>query len=599
MGKGAANGQLLFVAASFGSLAWAYFVNDFSVLNVAEHSSRNLPAIYRLTATWGSHEGSMLLWILILSCWTVALNLSSGHLPSALQARVIGVMGGVSAVLLAFVLFTSNAFLRLDPPPPEGMDLNPLLQDLGMVLHPPLLYLGYVGFVVAFAFAVAAMLGDAFDSGWARWARPWTHAAWAFLTLGIAVGSWWAYYELGWGGWWFWDPTENASLMPWLVGTALIHALAVTERRGNLQLWSVFLAIAAFSMCLVGTFLVRSGVLSSVHAFALDPARGLFILLFLVLIIGGSLLLFALRASRVTRGAPLVMVSHEALVLLGNVLLLVAAATVLLGTLYPLILDALDLGKVSVGPPYFNTVFVPLMVPVLVLVGFGAHAGWHEISLRAIAAKLKWHGLVALTLGAALPWIYSELRWPAMLGVALASWIVLTTGQGLFDQFIRQARSTLSVLGMSVAHIGLAISVVGIGFVSSYAVERDLAMRPGDTSTLAGYTFTFNGVREVPGPNFSAVVADLSISRAGRPMGQLAPEKRVYHVSRKQMTESAIRYGLTGDLYAALGDPLKSGAWTVRLYHKPFVIWIWLGALVMSLGALISIISRRYRRRTS
>jgi cytochrome c-type biogenesis protein CcmF len=599
MGKSAANAQLLFVLASFAALAWAYYANDFSVLNVAEHSSRQLPTPYRLTATWGSHEGSMMLWILILAGWTVALNLSTGHLPSALQARVVGVMGAVSAVLLTFVLFTSNPFLRLDPPPPEGMDLNPLLQDPGMIIHPPLLYMGYVGFVVAFAFAVATMLGNTVSNDWARWARPWTQAAWAFLTLGITVGSWWAYYELGWGGWWFWDPTENASLMPWLAGTALMHALAVTEKRGNLHLWSIFLAITAFSLCLVGTFLVRSGVLSSVHAFALDPARGLFILLFLVLVIGGALLLFALRASRLRRSTPLPLVSHEVLVLSGNVLLLVAAATVLLGTLYPLLLDALELGKVSVGPPYFNAVFVPLMVPVLLLVGLGVQSGWQDNSLWAMAAKLKWLGLAALLLGAALPWLYRELRWPAMLAVTLASWITLATVQGLVRQYQERNRKALSVLGMSVAHIGLAISVVGIGFVSSFESEQDLAMRPGDTASVAGYTLMFHGVTEVPGPNFSAVVANLSVSRAGKELDRLKPEKRVYHASRKQMTESAIRYSIGGDLYAALGEPLKEGAWSVRLYHKPLVIWIWLGALVMASGAALSILARRSMRSTT
>jgi cytochrome c-type biogenesis protein CcmF len=599
MGKSAANAQLLFVLASFGALAWAYYANDFSVLNVAEHSSRQLPTPYRLTATWGSHEGSMMLWILILAGWTVALNLSTGHLPSALQARVVGVMGGVSFVLLAFVLFTSNPFLRLDPPPPEGMDLNPLLQDPGMVIHPPLLYLGYVGFVVAFAFAVATMLGNTASQDWARWARPWTQAAWAFLTLGITVGSWWAYYELGWGGWWFWDPTENASLMPWLAGTALMHALAVTEKRGKLHLWSIFLAITAFSLCLVGTFLVRSGVLSSVHAFAQDPARGLFILLFLVLVIGGALLLFALRAPRLLRSAAQPLVAHEVLVLSGNVLLLVAAATVLLGTLYPLMLDALDLGKVSVGPPYFNAVFVPLMVPVLLLLGLGMHAGGPDTHLRAIAIKLKWHGLAALMLGAALPWLYRELRWPAMLAITLAGWITLATVQGLVHQYQQRSRSALSVLGMSVAHIGLAISVVGIGFVSSFESEQDLAMRPGDTARLAGYTLTFRGVTEVPGPNFSAVVADLSVSRGGQELDRLKPEKRVYHASRKQMTESAIRYGIGGDLYAALGEPLKDGAWSMRLYHKPLVIWIWLGALVMASGAALSVVAQRRLRSTT
>ena len=598
MGKGAANAQLLFVLASFAALAWAYYANDFSVLNVAEHSSRQLPTPYRLTATWGSHEGSMMLWVLILAGWTVALNLGTRRLPPDLKARVLGVMGGVSAVLLAFVLFTSNPFLRLDPPPPEGMDLNPLLQDPGMVIHPPLLYMGYVGFVVAFAFAVATMLGNSASSDWARWARPWTQAAWAFLTLGITVGSWWAYYELGWGGWWFWDPTENASLMPWLAGTALMHALAVTEKRGSLHLWSIFLAITTFSLCLVGTFLVRSGVLSSVHAFALDPARGLFILLFLVLVIGGALLLFALRASSLLRSGSQALVTHEVLVLSGNVLLLVAAATVLLGTLYPLLLDALDLGKVSVGPPYFNAVFVPLMVPVMLLVGLAMHARGIDTRLRAIAAPLKWHGLTALILGAGLPWLYRELRWPAMLAITLASWITLATVQGLVHQYQARGRQALSVLGMGVAHIGLAISVVGIGFVSSFESEQDLAMRPGDTASLAGYTLTFQGVTEVPGPNFSAVVADLSVSRDGKNVDRLKPEKRVYHASRKQMTESAIRYSVTGDLYASLGEPLKDGAWSVRLYHKPLVIWIWLGALVMASGAAISILARRLRSTT-
>ncbi|MDP3191927.1 heme lyase CcmF/NrfE family subunit [Rhodoferax sp.] len=597
-GKSAANAQLLFVLASFAALAWAYYANDFSVLNVAEHSSRQLPTPYRLTATWGSHEGSMMLWVLILSGWTVALNLGTRQLPLELKARVLGVIGGVSAVLLAFVLFTSNPFLRLDPPPPEGMDLNPLLQDPGMIIHPPLLYMGYVGFVVAFAFAIATMLGNTTSNDWARWARPWTQAAWGFLTLGITVGSWWAYYELGWGGWWFWDPTENASLMPWLAGTALMHALTVTEKRGKLHLWSIFLAITVFSLCLVGTFLVRSGVLSSVHAFALDPARGLFILLFLVLVIGGALLLFALRASSLLRNAQQALVTHEVLVLSGNVLLLVAAATVLLGTLYPLILDALDLGKVSVGPPYFNAVFVPLMVPVLLLVGLAMHARGHDTRLRAIAAQLKWHGLAALMLGAVVPLLYRDLRWPAMLAITLASWITLATVQGLVHQYQARGRQALSVLGMSVAHIGLAISVVGVGFVSSYESEQDLAMRPGDTASLAGYTLTFRGVTEVPGPNFSAVVADLIVSRDGNNVDRLNPEKRVYHASRKQMTESAIRYSITGDLYAALGEPLKAGAWSVRLYHKPLVIWIWLGALVMASGAAIAILARRLRSMT-
>ena len=593
MGQGAANGQLVFVAASFASLAWAYYANDFSVLNVAEHSSRNLPVIYRLTGTWGSHEGSMLLWTLILAGWTVALNVADAALPERLHARVVGVMGCISVGFLGFVLFTSNPFLRLDPAPPEGMDLNPLLQDPGMVMHPPLLYMGYVGFAVAFAFAVAALLDDLQDSQWALWARAWTHAAWGFLTLGIAIGSWWAYYELGWGGWWFWDPTENASLIPWLVGTALVHALAVTDRRGTLHLWSVFLAIATFSLCLVGTFLVRSGVLSSVHAFAQDPARGLFILLFLVLVIGGALALFALKGSRLRSSRARALATGEMVVLLGNVLLLVTAATVMLGTLYPLMLDALDLGKVSVGPPYFNAVFVPLMLPVLVLMGLGAHFGGTTAGVLSVAERLKWHGLLALVLGIAVPWAYSDLRWPAVLSIALACWIVLTTLQRLFDLRGHSRASLSHVAGMVIAHCGLAITVVGIGFVSAFATERDVAMAPGDTATLAPFSATFNGVTEVAGPNYSAVVANISISRGGTPVATLAPEKRVYHASRKQMSESAIRYSPAGDLYIALGEPLKDGAWTVRLFFKPFVMWIWLGALVMALGAAVAVVVRR------
>ena len=595
MGHGAANGQLIFVAASFASLAWAYYTNDFSVLNVAEHSSRNLPAIYRLTGTWGSHEGSMLLWILILACWTVALSLSSSHLPVQLHARVVGVMGCVSAGFLAFVLFTSNPFLRLDPAPPEGMDLNPLLQDPGMVIHPPLLYMGYVGFAVAFAFALAALLGDLQDSQWARWARAWTNAAWGFLTLGIAIGSWWAYYELGWGGWWFWDPTENASLIPWLVGTSLVHALAVTDRRGTLHWWSIFLAIATFSLCLVGTFLVRSGVLSSVHAFAQDPARGLFILLFLVVLIGGSLALFAQKASRMRPAIALALLPGEMVVLLGNVLLLVAAATVLLGTLYPLILDALDLGKVSVGPPYFNSVFVPLMLPVLLLMGLGTHLGGTSAGILSVVRKLKWHGLAALVLGFAVPWAYGDLHWPAVLSITLASWIGFTTVQRLFEVRGHSLSSLYTVAGMGFAHCGLAITMVGIGFVSVYETERDVAMAPGDTATLAAFTATFNGVTEVPGPNYSAIVANISVSRDGVAVATLAPEKRVYHASRKQMSESAIRYSPVGDIYVVLGEPLKDGAWSVRLYYKPFIIWIWLGALVMAVGAAVAMVARRGR----
>lgn len=596
MGAGAALGQLLFVLFGFCALAWSFWANDFSVLNVAEHSSRQLPALYRLTATWGSHEGSMLLWTLILSVWTVSVKLFSRSLPRPVLARVLGVLGAISASFLAFVLFTSNPFLRLDPPPPDGMDLNPLLQDPGMVLHPPLLYMGYVGFSVAFAFALGALLDRRLDANWARWSRRWTLIAWGFLSFGIMVGSWWAYYELGWGGWWFWDPTENASLMPWLAGTALLHSLAVTDKRGVFRAWTLFLAITAFSLSLVGTFLVRSGVLSSVHAFAQDPARGFFILLILALVIGGSWVLFALRVPRVGSNSTFAAVSRETAMLTGSVLLLVALASVLLGTLYPLLLDALKLGKVSVGPPYFNAVFVPLLVPVLLLTGFVPHAPWGKFALRQVLGRLKWQAVCALMLGLGLPLALGAWRWQAALALTLALWIVFSTMHGLM---LRRRELSAALLGMSLAHLGLAIGVVGMGLVSAYETEQNLAMQPGSTASVAAYTLTFKGVVEVPGPNYSAVRGSLAITRDAQTVGLLEPEKRIYHKNRMTMTESAIRYGWTGDIYVALGDPIKDGSWSVRLFHKPFVGWIWLGAALMALGGLLAAMSRHLRELAS
>jgi cytochrome c-type biogenesis protein CcmF len=598
MGKGASRGQLVFVVIGFVVLVWAFYTVDFSVLNVAEHSSRRLPTIYRITAAWGSHEGSILLWALILACWTVAVGFFSRSLPAEITARVIGIMGLVSSGFLSFILFTSNPFLRLHPPPNEGMDLNPLLQDPGMILHPPLLYLGYAGFAVAFAFALAALLSARLDDAWARWARPWTIAAWLFLTLGIMVGSWWAYYELGWGGWWFWDPAENASLMPWLVGTALLHSLAVTDKRNCFRAWTVFLAIGAFSLSLLGTFLVRSGILSSVHAFALDPTRGVFILLFLAAVIGGSLVLFAVRAPKVGRGGSFAPVSRESIVLTGNVLLLTATATVLLGTLYPLILDALDLGKVSVGPPYFNAVFVPMMAPVLLLMGLGPFTRWGTANLQDIFKQLKWAMVIAAVLAITLPLAAGELKWQAALGIGLATWIAFTTGLGVLERYRgrNKAGIPLAFWGMSLAHFGMAVGIAGIGLVSAYEIEKSAALAPGDTTTLAGYTLTFNGAEEVPGPNFSAMRGSLTVSRDNAVIGVLEPEKRIYHISKLTMTESAIRYGFTGDLYVALGEPLPDKAWTVRLFHKPFVSWLWAGALLMVLGAFLAAIDRRYRR---
>ena len=596
MGKGAARGQLLFVAISFGALVWAFYARDFSVLNVAEHSSRRLPTLYRITASWGSHEGSILLWALILACWTVAVSFFSRNLPTDVTARVIGVMGLVSSGFLAFILFTSNPFLRLDPPPAEGMDLNPLLQDPGMILHPPLLYLGYSGFAVAFAFALAALLSGRMDDAWARWARPWTLVAWLFLTLGIMVGSWWAYYELGWGGWWFWDPAENSSLMPWLVGTALLHSLAVTDKRGCFRAWTVFLAIAPFSLSLLGTFLIRSGVLASVHAFALDPTRGVFILVFLVAVIGGALLLFALRAPKVSRGNSFAPVSRESAVLAGNVFLVIATATVLLGTLYPLILDALGLGKVSVGPPYFNAVFVPIMAPVLLLMGFGPFIRWGETRLPELLRQVKWIMVASVVLAITLPLAAGEFKWQAALGLGLATWIAFATVAGWIERRRSGNGLSLAFLGMSLAHFGMAIGVAGIGLVSAYETERSVAMKPGDTATLAGYTFTFKGATEVPGPNFSAMRGSLAVSRGDAAITVLEPEKRIYHISKLTITESAIDYGFTGDIYVALGEPLPGKAWSVKLYHKPFVGWLWAGALFMVIGALLAAIDRRYRR---
>lgn len=596
MGKGAARGHWLFVAIGFGALVWAFYARDFSVLNVAEHSSRRLPTLYRITASWGSHEGSILLWALILACWTVAVSFFSRNLPAEVTARVIGIMGLISSGFLAFILFTSNPFLRLHPAPPDGGDLNPLLQDPGMILHPPLLYLGYAGFAVAFAFALATLLAGRLDDAWARWARPWTLVAWLFLTLGIMVGSWWAYYELGWGGWWFWDPAENASLMPWLVGTALLHSLAVTDKRGCFRAWTVFLAIAAFSLSLLGTFLIRSGVLASVHAFAIDPTRGVFILVFLAAVVGGSLLLFARKAPKVSRGNSFAPVSRETVILTGNVFLVIATATVLLGTLYPLILDALDLGKVSVGPPYFNAVFVPIMAPVLLLMGFGPFIRWGETKLPELLARVKWQLAISLVLAVSLPLAVGEFKWQAALGLGLAIWIALSTGTGLIARRRSGTGLSLAFLGMSLAHFGMAVGVAGIGLVSAYETEKSVAMAPGDTATLAGYTFNFRGATEVPGPNFSAMRGSLAVSQGDAAITILEPEKRMYHISKLTMTESAIHYGFTGDIYVALGDPLPGKAWSVKLYHKPFVGWLWAGALFMALGALLAAIDRRYRR---
>jgi cytochrome c-type biogenesis protein CcmF len=609
LARPAAGAFALLVTFSFACLTQAFVTNDFSVVYVAQHSNSLLPIQYRVAAVWGGHEGSLLLWMLMLSWWAAAVVLFSRQLPETMVARVLGTLGLVAFGFLLFILVTSNPFERLLPGAEEGRDLNPLLQDFGLVIHPPLLYMGYVGFSVAFAFAIAALLSGQLDAAWARWSRPWTTAAWIFLTLGIAMGSWWAYYELGWGGWWFWDPVENASFMPWLVGTALVHSLAVTEKRGSFKNWTVLLAISAFSLSLLGTFLVRSGVLTSVHAFATDPARGIFILIFLVAVIGSSLALFAWRAPKVGLGGRFGLVSRESLLLTNNVLLVVAAGTVLLGTLYPLLIDALALGKISVGPPYFNAVFVPVMAPVLFLMGIGPFARWKEASLSEIARTVRWAFAVAVVVAVALPLAYGSWTPLVGLGLLLAVWIVCTAilnfvervqhtraGQPFLTAALKQPRH---YFGMHIAHIGIAVFVVGVTMVGGFQDEKDVKMEPGDTVTVAGYTFKFNGVRGVEGPNYSAAQGDVDLSRDGRFLRKMAPEKRNYQSSAMPMTEAAIDAGFLRDVYVSLGEPIErdkpEGAWAVRVYYKPFVDWIWGGCILMALGGLMAMLDRRYR----
>ena len=605
----AAQVAALLISFAFGCLTWAFVANDFSVTYVANHSNSLLPIQYRISGVWGGHEGSLLLWVLMLTWWALAVTFFSRQLPEAMVARVVGTLGLVSAGFLLFILFTSNPFDRLLPGAPEGRDLNPLLQDPGLVIHPPLLYMGYVGFSVAYAFAVAALLSGQLDAAWARWSRPWTTAAWIFLTLGIAMGSWWAYYELGWGGWWFWDPVENASFMPWLVGTALVHSLAVTEKRGSFKNWTVLLAISAFSLSLLGTFLVRSGVLTSVHAFATDPKRGIFILAFLVIVIGASLVLFAWRAPKVGLGGRFGLLSRESLLLTNNVLLVVACASVLLGTLYPLLIDALGLGKISVGPPYFDAVFMPLMVPVLFLVGVGPFARWKEASITELARALRWAFVAAAIVAIVMPFLYGSWKPLTALGLLLAAWIVFAgtlnfiervqatrAGGSFFAGMMRQPRH---FFGMHTAHVGVAVFVVGVTMVSTYQEEKDVKMAPGDTVAVAGFEFRFNGVRQVNGPNYTALAGDFDLAREGKPLRKMYPEKRTYQSSAMPMTEAAIDAGLFRDLYVSLGEPIDrlkpEGEWAVRVYHKPFVDWIWGGCVLMAIGGLIAILDRRYR----
>ena len=601
----AAQGQFLFVAIAFVLLIAAFVNNDFSILVVAQHSNTQLPTPYRVAAVWGGHEGSMLLWVLMLGLWGVAVSVFSNRLPGVFVARVLGVMGLVGSGFIGFLLFTSNPFTRLLPAAAEGRDLNPLLQDPGMVIHPPMLYMGYVGFSVAFSFAIAALLSGRLDATWARWSRPWTTVAWVFLTLGIALGSWWAYYELGWGGWWFWDPVENASFLPWLVGTALIHSLAVTEKRGVFRSWTVLLAIFAFSFSLLGTFLVRSGVLTSVHAFATDPKRGVFILAFLILVVGGSLTLFAARAPRVGLGGGFSAVSRESMLLVNNVLLAVAASSVMLGTLYPLLLDSLELGKISVGPPYFEAVFVPLMAPAVFLMGVGPLARWREASLPDLANRLKW-ALVAAVVAAGVS-IASGGSLLASFGILLAAWIAGTTIVMLLERTRNAGGNVVQRLarapklvprgewGMLLAHLGIAVFIFGVTMVKAWEAEKDVKMSPGTSATLGGYTFTMESMGEYNGPNYIALKGVVKVSKGERVVDTMYPEKRLYTASQMPMTEAAIDAGLTRDLYVSIGEALDDGAFAVRVQVKPFVDWIWGGALLMALGGLLAATDRRYR----
>ena len=602
----AAAANAFFGTVAIGCLAYSFYLSDFTVLNVANISNSLLPWYYKVAATWGSHEGSILFWTVTLGWWGAAVAFCARRLPAEMVARVTGVLGLVGMGFLLFMLLTSNPFLRLFPAPAEGADLNPLLQDPGMVFHPPLLYLGYVGFAVPFAFAIAALISGRLDAAWARWMRPWTTAAWVLLTLGIALGSYWAYYELGWGGWWFWDPVENSSFMPWLTGTALIHSLAVTEKRGCFRIWTVLLAILTFSLSLLGTFLVRSGVLTSVHAFATDPERGLFILAFLIIVIGLSFLLFAWRAPTVGLGGNFSLISRESMLLVNNVLLVVAMGAVLLGTLYPLFLDALNAGKISVGPPYFDAVFGPLMLPCVFLMGVGPLARWKDADPKALARELAWCLVAAIVAGAAIPLLMGEFGHWVFLGCTSAMFVFFAVIQTFRHQirnqpgnvFARLMRQPRAFWGMQLAHIGVAVFIIGVALVKGYQSERDVRMYEGETVTVAGYTFTFNGVETVRGPNYTADRGDFTLSVNGRELQHLYPEKRKYYSSNSMpMTESAIRHSITGDVYVSLGTPTNDGGWVVRAYYKPYVTWIWWGCIIMAAAGLWAASDRRYRRR--
>ncbi|MFK7956708.1 MAG: heme lyase CcmF/NrfE family subunit [Lysobacterales bacterium] len=603
----AALGQATFVTIALGILMYAFVVQDFSVVYVATNSNLLLPIPYRVSAVWGAHEGSLLLWVWILSVWTVAVAVFSRSQPDGFIARVIGVMGWISIGFLLFTLLTSNPFLRHLPALADGNDLNPLLQDVGLIIHPPMLYVGYVGFSVAFAFAIAALLEGRVDSRWVRWSRPWTNIAWAFLTLGLALGSWWAYYELGWGGWWFWDPVENAAFMPWLAGTALIHSQAVTDKRGAFKSWTILLAISAFSLSLLGTFLVRSGVITSVHAFASDPERGLFILGFLIIICGGALLLYAIRAPGMATGGQFSAASRETALLTNNLFMAGSTVMVLMGTLYPLLAEAAGWGKISVGPPYFGLMFIILMAPIILLMPVGPFTRWREDSAGRLLKDSA--ALLGISLAAGIaPWIVWEtfsLR--GVLGLAGAVWVIMMTGKYLMhvnrtakSRWLGMPRMSRGALGMLTAHLGVGVFLVGVTMVETRDIEKDIAMKPGESFSANGYDFQFQGVNQVNGPNYRADQGVFSVRQDGEFVAELRPEKRGYSRGGQIMTEAAIEPGLTRDLYVSLGEPLdETGTWAVRVYFKPFIRWIWLGALMMMAGGMLAASDQRYFREAS
>ena len=597
-------GLFLILSVSFGALFYVFAINDFSVQYVVNNSNTTLPIYYRLSAVWGSHEGSLLLWIWLLSLWSAAVALFSKRLPQEAVARVLGIMGIISIGFLLFVLFTSNPFTRTFPDfPVDGKELNPLLQDIGLIFHPPLLYMGYVGFSVAFAFSIASLMTGKLDTAWARWSRPWTMAAWVFLTLGIVLGSWWAYYELGWGGWWFWDPVENASFMPWLAGTALLHSLAVTEKRGSFKAWTVLLAILAFSLCLLGTFLVRSGILVSVHAFASDPTRGLYVLAYLIVVIGGSLTLYAYKGSQIRSRDNAERYSRESLLLLNNILLMTALCVVLLGTLLPLVHKQLGLGSISIGAPFFDQMFLIIMTPFALLLGIGPLVKWRRDQFSAIRTPVIASVIIMLIAGFALPYLLQDkLTVSAVLGTMMTVIIVLLSLYEMHqratyrDTFWRGiTKLSRSHWGMILAHLGVAMTVWGIAFSQNYSIERDVRMNVGDKVQIAGYDFTFKGISDANGPNYVGGKAQIDISRDGKHETTLYAEKRLYTVSKMPMTEAAIDWGFSRDLYAALGEKLDNNAWALRLYYKPFIRWIWLGGLFMALGGVLCMFDRRYR----